>query len=132
MKISTPEIKVIRFSSEDVIVASSSLTGVSGSFFIPSKEYSGFSASGDYVEFTGTIGRRSSVGYLIGNISGVTDADSDEVEGVMSGGSYYFPDVGVTIPASPVMESMARQYYEAFNYDGQYYTKGTYYDLYWQ
>ena len=57
MKISTPEIKVIRFSSEDVIVASSSLTGVNGLFYIPSGQYSsGYSGSGDFVEFSGTIG----------------------------------------------------------------------------
>ena len=124
MKISTPEIKVIRFSSEDVIVASSSLTGVYGSFYIPSSQY-----SSGYGEFNGTIGSHSDRGYLIENVSGAKAADSDERDGLMSGGSGSF--VGVPIPAS-VMESMARQYYDAFSYDGQYYTNGiSYYDQYW-
>lgn len=128
MKISTPEIKVIRFSSEDVIVASGAVTR---SFFIPSDQYSGYSASSDYVEFNGTIGSRSGDRYLIENVSGAKDADSYQVEGLMSGGSYYFPDVGVTVDMSH-LAPIAQQYYEAFSYNGQYYTNGTYYDHYWQ
>ena len=128
MKISTPEIKVIRFSSEDVIVASGAVTR---SFYIPSKQYSGYSGSSDFVEFYGTIGSHSGVGYLIENVSGAKDADSGEREGLMSGGSHYFPDVEVTIPM-PDMAPVAKQYYDAFSYDGQYYTNGiSYYDQYW-
>lgn len=125
MKISTPEIKVIRFSSEDVIVASSSLTGVYGSFYIPSSQY-----SSGYAEFNGTIGSKSDHGYLIENASDPKPADSDERDGLMSGGSVSF--VGFPIPTS-VMEKMAKQYYDAFLYDdGQYYTYGrSYYDQYW-
>lgn len=124
MKISTPEIKVIRFSSEDVIVASSSLTGVYGSFYIPSSQY-----SSGYGEFNGTIGRKSDVGYLIENVSGAKAADPEEREGIMSGGSVTFG--GVTVPM-PDMAPIAQQYYDAFSYDGQYYTNGkSYYDQYW-
>ena len=132
MKISTPEIKVIRFSSEDVIVASSSLTGLRRSFYILSSQYSGYSGSSDYGVFNGTIGSKSGDRYLIENVSGVKDANPYEREGVMSGGSYYFPDEGVTVDMSH-MEPIARQYYDAFSYDGQnYYTNGiSYYDQYW-
>lgn len=126
MKISTPEIKVIRFSSEDVIVAS---VAVTRSFYIPSNQYSGYSGSSDYVEFNGTIGSHSGVGYLIENVSGAKDADSEEREGLMSGGSVSF--YGVTIDMSH-MAPIAQQYYDAFSYDGQYYTNGSsYYDQYW-
>ena len=133
MKISTPEIKVIRFSSEDVIVASGSLTGKSGSFYIPSSQYSGYSTSSDFVEFKGTIGSQSAVGYLIENVSGVKDPEPDAVEGLMSGGKggFYFSSTGIPVPAS-VLEPIAKQYYEAFSYNGQYYTNGTFYDHYWQ
>lgn len=127
MKISTPEIKVIRFSSEDVIVASSSLTGVNGLFYSPSSQY-----SSGYVEFNGTIGSYHSGanGYLIGNIYGETDGK--DRDGLVSGGSYTFPDEEVTVPPF-VMESIAQQSYDAFSYDGQYYTNGiSYYKQYWQ
>ena len=127
MKISTPEIKVIRFSSEDVIVASGPVTH---SFLIPSSEYSGYSGSSKYVEFSGTIGSHSGDGYLIENVSGATGADSVDVDGLKSGGSYYFPDMGVTVDMSR-MAPIAQQYYEAFSYNGQYYTHGSYYDIYW-
>ena len=128
MKISTPEIKVIRFSSEDVIVASGAVTR---SFYIPSSEYSGYSGSSDFVEFYGTIGSQSGVGYLIENISGVKDANSEERDGLMSGGSYYLPDVGITVHDSS-MAPIAKQYYDAFSFDGQYYTNGSsYFDKYW-
>ena len=130
MKISTPEIKVIRFSSEDVIVASGPVIGSSGLFFIPSSEYTGYSGSSKYVEFNGTIGSQSSVGYLIENIYAVDDADPDDRAAVMSGGSYW--TIGVLIPAD-VMETMAQNTYDAFSYNGQYYTNGeSYYNQYWQ
>lgn len=130
MKISTPEIKVIRFSSEDVIVASSSLTGVNGSFYyIPSDQ-----SSGDSVEFYGTIGsyNNSAVGYVIEKVRDTGPVDSEQRQGLMSGGSFTFSDGGFPVPAS-VMESMARQYYDAFSYNGQYYTTGiSYYNQYWK
>lgn len=130
MKISTPEIKVIRFSSEDVIVASGSLTGSSGLFFIPSSEYSGYSGSSDFVEFNGTIGSQSSVGYLIENIYAVKGDDSGEREDLMSGGSV--THFGVTFNVSH-MAPIAQQTYDAFSYNGQYYTNGSsYYDQYWK
>ena len=126
MKISTPEIKVIRFSSEDVIVASGAVTG---SFYIPSSQYSGYSGSSEYVEFNGTIGSQSDRGYLIENVSGAKGADPEEMEGLMSGGSVTF--MGVTVDMSH-MAPIAKQYYDAFSYDGQYYTNGrSYYDQYW-
>ena len=133
MKISTPEIKVIRFSSEDVIAASSSLTGSPGLFYIPSSQYSGYSGSADYVEFNGTIGSKSGVGYLIENIYGAKGDDSDDRAGVMSGGSVYFPEFGNTVDMSH-MEPIAQQTYDAFRYDdGRYYTNGiSYYTAYWQ
>ena len=126
MKISTPEIKVIRFSSEDVIVASGAAIR---SFYIPSNQYSGSSFSSEFVEFSGTIGSLSGNGYLIENVSGAKAADSEERDGLMSGGSVSF--YGVTIDMSD-MAPVARQYYDAFSYDGQYYTNGrSYYDQYW-
>lgn len=133
MKISTPEIKVIRFSSEDVIAASGSLTGSNGLFYIPSSQYSGYSGSADYVEFSGTIGSKSGVGYLIENIHGAKGDVSDDRAGLMAGSSYYFPDMGITVDNSH-MAPIAQQSYDAFRYDdGQYYTNGiSYYTAYWQ
>lgn len=129
MKISTPEIKVIRFSSEDVIVASSSLTGVLGLFYIPASQYSGNPDSSGYVEFNGTIGSKSGDRYSIQNIYGARDVDPEDRAALMSGGSYW--TIGVLIPES-VMESTAKQTYDAFSYDGNYYTYGSsYYDQYW-
>lgn len=125
MQISTPEIKVIRFSSEDVIVASGSLTGSKGYFYIPSNQYSGSSGSGDYVGFNGTIGSQTNRGYLIENIYETNDYDPDDRAAVMTRGSYG------PMPES-VMEKMARNTYDAFSYNGRYYTNGeSYYDQYW-
>lgn len=130
MQISTPEIKVIRFSSEDVIAAS----GGPRLFYIPSSEYSsGYSGSGDYVEFNGTIGSQSAVGYLIENIYGAKGVDSFYVDKLKSGGTVYFPGTGITVDAS-AMAPIAQQGYDAFRYDdGQYYTNGiSYYTQYWK
>ena len=51
----------------------------------------------------------------------------------MSGGSYYFADLGITVDMSS-MAPIAQQYYEAYSYgNGDYYTYGlSYYDRYWQ
>lgn len=133
MKITNAELKFMSFSSEDVIATSGmpSLTGLSRSFYIPSSQFSGGSFSSDYVEFNGTIGANTGNGYEITNIYGAKAADDEEREGLMSGGSVVF--MGVTIPASPEMETFSQQYFDAYSYGGTYYTNGlSYYDQYWQ
>ncbi|HAL63495.1 MAG TPA: hypothetical protein DCO93_03505, partial [Clostridiales bacterium] len=81
--------------------------------------------------FNGTFGNYDGSNYAIGNISGA-EANSDR-EGLMSGGSYTFPDAGVTVDMSH-LAPIAQQAYDAYSYgDGAYYSNGTsYYELYWQ
>lgn len=132
-RLTNPELNVIRFASEDVIATSfGPLSGLTRSFYIPSSQYNGGSLGGDYVTFNGTFGDYDGSAYNITNASGFT-VDVDERDGLTSGGSYTFPDVGVTVDMSD-MAPIAQQYYDAFSYgDGQYYTNGiSYYDQYWQ
>ncbi len=129
------KLDVIRFSNEDVIATSAMLgplSGKTGSFYIPSSQYNGGSLGGEYVTFNGTFGDYTGSGYNITNANGFA-VDSDERDGLMSGGSYTFPDVGVTVDMSD-LAPIAKQYYDAFSYgDGQYYSNGvSYYESYWQ
>jgi len=138
MKLTTPEIQIIRFNSEDVIATSYAgpLTGTNGLFYIPANNYAGpYSGSGEYVQFSGTFGNIVGSDYRIDNIynaqAGIDD-DKANLDSVQNGG-VYLPDVGITIPAT-VFESIAKQTYDAFTYgDGQYYTNGvSYYTSHWQ
>ncbi len=138
MKMSSADLQVIRFNSEDVIATSGMgpLSGTSGMFYIPAADYSGsYSGSGNFVQFNGTLGSYSGGNYLITNIYGAeagVDSDKESLESVING-NIVFPDVGITVPAT-ALEPLARQTYDAFSYgNGQYYTNGvSYYETHWQ
>ena len=128
------KLEVVHFANEDVIATSAGpLTGKSGSFYIPSGQYNSGALGGNYVQFNGTFGDYSAGGYNITNISGAAVESGDERDGLMSGGSYYFPDVKITVDMSD-LAPIAKQYYDAFSYsNGQYYSNGvSYYEQYWQ
>ena len=117
MKISNPELKVVRFGADDVIATSL---------------FYGTDALGNYKTFNGVLSPLGDGTYAVTNVYGVDDADMDEIDGLKSGGSVYLPELGLTIP-STAMEPIARQAYEAYTYEDQYYSHGaSYYDLYWQ
>lgn len=133
-RLTNPELKIIRFASEDVIATSlGPLSGLKGGFYIPSSLYNGGSLGGNYVEFQGTFGDYDGSAYNITNANGFKADVNNDRDGLTSGGSYTFPDVGITVDMSD-MAPIAQQYYDAFSYgDGQYYTNGiSYYDQYWQ
>lgn len=129
MKITNAELKVVRFNSEDVIATSL--------YYMPSAAFNalaGTDYSSDYVQFEGIMTGYDpdASGWAITNIGAVSAADTDEMDGLKSGGSFYFPDVGITIPMSH-MAPLAQQAYEAYSYNDGYYTKGaTFYETYWQ
>lgn len=137
MKITAPKLQVVRFASEDVIATSAllgPLSGKTGTFYIPVGDFGGsYSGSGSYVEFNGTLGNYTGNGYEITGISGARGVPTSDVDGLKSGGSYYFPDMGVTVDMSD-MAPIAKQTYEAFSYgNGVYYTNGaSYFESYWQ
>ncbi len=137
MKITNPELKVVRFANEDVIATSfGPLSGTNGLFYIPAGEYSGtYSGTGNYVEFNGTLGNYSGGKYEITNIYNAT-ADIDPDRSVLVSkqtGMVFMPGTGTPVPAS-VLETYAKQGYDAFSYGGgKYYTNGvSYYESYWQ
>lgn len=127
------KLEIVRFAAEDVI-ATSVLVGLTGSFYIPTGQYTGAgSFSGDYVQFSGTFGSYSGGAYEITDVNGAMDGvDSDR--NVLAGGPpYYFPDMGVTVD-SGTMANIAKNFYDAYSYgDGRYYSNGaSYYQQYFQ
>lgn len=134
IKITNPELKVVRFANEDVIATSfGPLSGTDGLFYIPSGDYSGtYSGTGNYVEFNGTFSSYSNGVYGISGINGAKDGIDGDRNNMVTG-TVYFPDVGITLPSS-VMANIAKGYYDAYSYgDGQYYTNGvSYYETYYQ
>ena len=139
MRISNPELKVIRFATDDVIASSAllgPLSGQTGLFYIPAGDFGGsYSGTGNYVQFNGTLGSYSGGAYEITGIYGATagvDGDKANLDSIQHG-QVYMADVGITLPAT-VFESIAQQTYDAFSYgNGKYYTNGTsYYESHWQ
>lgn len=137
MKISNPELNVVRFGADDVIATSGwihgALTGQSGSFYIPAGQYGGGTYSGNFVEFSGTFGNYNGSEYEINDVSGATSIlDSDRAGLMTTAPLYVYPDTGVPVPAG-VRGGIAQQYYDAYSYGGGYYSDGqSYYDIYWQ
>ena len=130
MKVSNPELKVVRFANEDVIATSG--------YFMSATDFNslyGTSFTSDYVRFNGYMtGYDDAAGgwAVAPNLASATNAANDEIEGVMSGGSYYFADFDVTVDTTH-MAPIAQQHYGAYSYEGGLYTKGaSYYELYWQ
>ena len=127
MKISEPELKIIRFCSDDVIATSQ--------FFLTAGQFDGYSGAEPYVRFDGTMRPNNDGTYRITGIHGVEGASVNDYELVTSNGDMYFPETGITIPGSnPFGANMARQTYDAYRYDeGTYYSHGaSYYELYFQ
>lgn len=113
MKITNPELEVVRFSADDVIATSL--------YYIKDGDV--------YKEFEGVMTPDSNGRYKITPVSGFTVVDDDDVEGLMSGGSVVF--FGTTIDMSD-LAPIAQQTYTAFKIDDEYYTYGvTYYEQYW-
>lgn len=136
MKITNPELKVVRFDNEDVIATSiGPLTGTSGMFFIPSSQYGDGSLAGNYVYFNGKLGDYSDGSYTITDISGAYgNADSDRNFFIPPAG--YFENEGVTLKPEDMylIQLWGSKTYDAFSYgNGQYYTSGvSYYENYFQ
>ena len=123
MKITNPELKVVRFNADDVI-ATSALLGLSRRFYIDNGQ-------GGYQEFSGTFTSYSNGVYVITPNGSFEDVLSSDRENLMSGGDAYFPDMGVPVPGFD-MAPIARQYYDATFNGGVYYSDGvSYYDEYW-
>ncbi|MBO4693395.1 MAG: hypothetical protein J5659_03255 [Clostridia bacterium] len=128
-RLTNPELKVIRFASEDVIATSL--------YYAPSAAFNainGTSFTSDFVEFEGSMTSYDPAagGYSVSNIYNVKAANNDDIDGLKSGGSWVVPGVGITIDMSS-MAPVARQSYNAYSYEGGLYTNGvTYYDTYWQ
>ncbi|MBQ6980167.1 MAG: hypothetical protein IJQ07_05925 [Clostridia bacterium] len=125
MKITNPKLEVVRFNADDVIATSL--------YYMKTADYNALfnkNLTSDYVEFEGTMVPTGESGvWGITNIYNVKEADGEDMEGLMSGGSVVFG--GVTIP-STFMESTAKIAYNAFKRDDGIYTKGvTYYEQYW-
>ena len=131
MKISNAELKVVRFNSEDVIATSR--------YFMSAAAFESLYGLGltgtDYVSFTGSMTSYDDVagGWSVTpNLSSAAEYDNEEMEGVMSGGDFYFAELGVWVH-SDAMANIAKQHYDAYSYEGGLYTKGaTYYETYWQ
>ena len=119
MKITKPELKVIRFSSEDVIATSL--------YFMSAADYNaahGTSFDTPYVWFNGSMTDYDpSISSWrisdIRNVDGMTEEDKGFIVGT------YFEDMGVYFPGVGGIS------YEAFNYNDGLYTKGaSYSELY--
>ena len=124
MKITNPELEVVRFNADDVIATSL--------YYMSAADYNalyGTDFTSDYVQFNGDMVATGNSGvWGITNIYNVQAADTDEIEALMSGSGNF---TGFPIPAS-VLEPIARQAYNAFKSDDGIYTKGvTYYEQYW-
>lgn len=115
MKITNPKLEVVRFNADDVIATSL--------YYIK---------DGDtYVQFEGVMTPDSNGRYKIEPVSSFEVVDDYTVAGLMSGGSYYFPDTGIPVDMSS-LAPIAQQTYTAFKIDNDYYTYGvTYYEQYW-
>lgn len=127
MKITNPKLEVVRFNADDVIATSL--------YYMKAADYNalyGTSFTSNYVEFQGSMVAPDKSGvWGITNIYGAKAAKDDDIAGLMSGGSYTFPDVGVTVDMSD-MAPVARQAYNAFKGDDGISTHGvTYYEQYW-
>ena len=127
MKITNPELKVVRFDAEDVIATSL--------YYAPAAAFNatqGTSFTSDYVQFEGTMVGSGPDAWMITNVRDAIAADSDSIDGLKSGGSYYFSEFGITVDMSN-MAPLAQQAYDAYEYEGGLYTRGaTYYETYWQ
>ena len=127
-----PEIEVLRFSGEDVIATSGTLlpANVTGLFYIPAADYNnGSLGTSGYVSFNGTGGVYNSAagGYLITDIySAYLDTQNERDDLMTKGG-----EMAAFIPAS-FFEGTAKNTFDAYYYNGDYYTNGiSYYNMYY-
>ena len=116
MRISELELKVVRFSNEDVIATSG--------YFINSASFTGASYSEPYVHFYGEMGSYDdeAKGWIIYG----ANSDSGVSEEYING---YINDISTSNPSTAY--ALGNNLYDAYLYDGNYYTKGaSYYELY--
>lgn len=131
MKLSAPEFEVLRFASEDVIATSGLLpANVTGLFYIPTSQFNGGSyGDAGYLSFNGTGGTFNSAagGYLITGVNTIkTDVGGERDELMTKGG-----ELAAFIPAS-FFEDLAQKTFDAYSYNGDYYTNGvSYYNMYY-
>ena len=132
MKFANPEIEVLRFSGEDVIATSGTLlpANVTGLFYIPAADFNGGSlGNSGYVSFNGTGGvyNPAAGGYLISNIgTAYVDNQNERNDLITHGG-----EMAAFIPAS-FFEGTAKNTFDAYLYNGDYYTNGiSYYNMYY-
>ncbi len=112
-RLTNPELKVIRFASEDVI-ATSLYYATSAAF----NAAQGTNFTSDYVMFNGSMRYDGDLGaYLISDIKAPT-ASSAEDKVFFSGG--YIPEAGITLPPHG-------NGYDAYEYNGGLYTNGVSY-----
>ena len=117
MKMTKPELKVVRFASEDVIATSG--------YYIESANWMGNNSYSDpYVHFYGEMGEYSSgaQGWIIYGVGGDSGESSEYRES-------YINDIATSNPSTA--QALGGHLYDAYYYDGNYYTKGaSYYELY--
>lgn len=133
MKITNPELKVVRFANEDVI-ATSGILPTNGQFFIPINQFTGsYSGTGDYVRFDGSFVNNGSGSYQISNISRAEGYSAEDREGLhIVNGKFYLPEMGFWMTANEGFINISKQSYDAFSYgDGNYYTNGVSYYENW-
>lgn len=116
MKITNPKLEVVRFNADDVIATSV--------YYMSAADYNAYAEQNDlatvsgkpYVYFNGDMTYVDGTSWQITNIRSVTGEDD---LGMFTG----FTEFGITIPPTT-------QGYEAYNYNGELYTKGaTYLEL---
>lgn len=131
MKITNPELKVVRFANEDVIATSL--------YYAPASFFGG--NEGDTAQFTGSIVGYDdeAKGWLIpsDSISNVTFGKAQDRDYLIQAvanpnGSVYFEDYGVPVPSSVIINIIgAANTRDTYEYNGNLYTKGAnYYELY--
>lgn len=128
MKITNPELKVVRFNADDVIATSiGALTGKTGLFYVDNGNGGYDSFNGEFGEFNASLYEITGLYAWEYNVGG----DRDRLISAKNGGMVYMPDVGYPIPAS-VLAQNAPQTYDANLDSGVYYSNGvSYYEQYW-
>lgn len=136
MKITNPELKVVRFDNEDVIATSF--------FYLSAADYTAtfgtaFDQDHEYVELIGAMTSYDSsqnawlVNANTANPNPQYASTLSNLKDIAAGGGYIYPQElgGIGIPVSPGLFQATKEGYDAYIYNGNIYTKGaSYFDLY--